>query len=62
MLPPLSDLTLFYGNSDHPTLKKKYGTNGYKTIHFGFVTISIIILTSIYAKRMAIKGQELFLK
>jgi hypothetical protein len=29
---------------------KKYGTNGYKTIHFGLVTISTIILTSLYAK------------
>ncbi len=50
------------GNSDHPTLLKKYGTNGHKTIHFGFVTISTIILTSIYTKKMAIKGQELFFK
>jgi hypothetical protein len=55
-----SELDIRGGNSDHPTLFKKFGTNGYKTIYFGFVTNSTIILTSIYAKRIAIKGQELF--
>ncbi len=40
----------------------KNGTNNYKTIHFGFVTISTIILRDKYAKNNGKKFQALFLK